>query len=113
MGESTRAWTRSPRAPGPIRGQYFDCYVMIDIYSRYIVGAHVHNWGSGPLAVDMMTEVFNVHGVPHVVHADRDTSMTSKIVAALLADLEVTRSHSRPRVSNDYPYSEAWFKTLK
>jgi transposase InsO family protein len=98
---------------GPIRGQYFDCYVMIDIYSRYIVGAHVHNTESGPLAVDMMKEVFNVHGVPHVVHADRGTSMTSKTVAALLADLQVTRSHSRPRVSNDNPYSEAWFKTLK
>jgi hypothetical protein len=70
---------------GPVRGQYFDCYVMIDIYSRYIVGAH----------------------------ADRGTSMTSKTVATLLADLEVTRSHSRPRVSNDNPYSEAWFKTLK
>ena len=101
------------KLPGPIRGQYFDCYVMIDIYSRYIVGAHVHNCESGPLAVDMMTEVFNVHGVPHVVHADRGTSMTSKTVAALLADLEVTRSHSRPHVSNDNPYSEAWFKTLK
>src|SRR5664280_376348 len=98
---------------GPVRGQYFDCYVMIDIYSRYIVGAHVHNAESGPLAVEMMTEVFNVHGVPHVVHADRGTSMTSKTVATLLADLEVTRSHSRPRVSNDNPYSEAWFKTLK
>jgi putative transposase len=98
---------------GPVRGQYFDCYVMIDIYSRYIVGAHVHNTESGPLAVEMMTEVVNVHGVPHVVHADRGTSMTSKTVAALLADLEVTRSHSRPRVSNDNPYSEAWFKTLK
>lgn len=98
---------------GPVRGQYFDCYVMIDIYSRYIVGAHVHNTESGPLAVEMMTEVFNVHGVPNVVHADRGTSMTSKTVAALLADLEVTRSHSRPRVSNDNPYSEAWFKTLK
>lgn len=101
------------KLPGPVRGQYFDCYVMLDIYSRYIVGAHVHNTESGPLAVDMMTEVFNVHGVPQVVHADRGTSMTSKTVAALLADLEVTRSHSRPHVSNDNPYSEAWFKTLK
>ena len=62
---------------------------MIDIYSRYIVGAHVHNTESGPLAVDMMAEVFNMHGVPQVVHADRGTSMTSKTVAALLADLEV------------------------
>ena len=60
-----------------------------------------------------MREVFGVHGVPHVVHADRGTSMTSKSVADLLEDLDVTRSHSRPRVSNDNPYSEAWFKTLK
>ncbi|MEB0276812.1 integrase core domain-containing protein, partial [Cryobacterium sp. 5B3] len=56
---------------------------------------------------------FGIHGTPQVVHADRGTSMTSKTVAALLSDLEVTKSHSRPRVSNDNPYSEAWFKTLK
>ena len=98
---------------GPIKGRYFDCYVMIDIYSRYIVGAYVHASESGELAVEMMKETFGIHGVPHVVHADRGTSMTSKTVAALLSDLEVTKSHSRPRVSNDNPYSEAWFKTLK
>jgi putative transposase len=98
---------------GPVKGTYFDAYVMIDIYSRYIVGAHVHNAESGPLAAEMMREIFAIHGTPHVVHADRGTSMTSKTVAALLSDLEVTRSHSRPRVSNDNPYSESWFKTLK
>ena len=98
---------------GPVKGTYFDAYVMIDIYSRYIVGAHVHAHESGPLAEEMIKEVFSVHGVPHVVHADRGTSMTSKTVATLLADLHVTRSHSRPHVSNDNPYSEAWFKTLK
>jgi transposase InsO family protein len=98
---------------GPVKGTYFDAYVMIDIYSRYIVGARVHARESGPLAESMMREVFGVHGVPHVVHADRGTSMTSKSVADLLEDLDVTRSHSRPRVSNDNPYSEAWFKTLK
>ena len=98
---------------GPVRGQYFDCYVMIDIYSRYVVGAHVHNTETAVLAVDLMTEVFGVHGVPMVVHADRGTSMTSKSVAMLLDDLEVTRSHSRPRVSNDNPFSEASSKTLK
>ena len=89
---------------GPVKGQYFDCYVMIDIYSRYIVGAHVHNTESAALAVELMTEIFGVQGVPHVVHADRGTSMTSKPVAALLDDLGVTRSHSRPRVSNDNPF---------
>ena len=98
---------------GPVKGQYFDCYVMIDIYSRYIVGAHVHNTEAAALAVELMTEIFGVQGVPHVVHADRGTSMTSKPVAALLDDLGVTRSHSRPRVSNDNPFSEAWNKTLK
>ena len=98
---------------GPTRGVYYDAYVMIDIYSRYIVGAHVHARESGPLAQEMMAEVFGIHGIPQVVHADRGTSMTSKSVATLLADLEVTRSHSRPKVSNDNPYSEAWFKTLK
>ncbi len=98
---------------GPIKGKYYDCYVMIDIYSRYIVGAYVHAQESGELAVEMMKEIFGIHGIPQIVHADRGTSMTSKTVAALLSDLEVTRSHSRPRVSNDNPYSEAIFKTLK
>jgi transposase InsO family protein len=98
---------------GPQRGVYYDAYVMIDIYSRYIVGVHVHTRESGPLAVEMMREVFGVHGIPHVVHADRGTSMTSKTVTELLADLNVTKSHSRPHVSNDNPYSESWFKTMK
>ncbi|MFF0991353.1 IS3 family transposase [Kocuria nitroreducens] len=101
------------KLPGPARGVYHDAYVMIDIYSRYIVGAHVHARESAPLAEDMMRRIFGVHGIPAVVHADRGTSMTSKPLAALLADLGVTRSHSRPSVSNDNPYSEAWFKTLK
>ena len=98
---------------GPVKGSYFDAYVMIDVYSRYIVGVRVHARESGPLAASMMREVFDVQGVPHVVHADRGTSMTSKSVADLLEDLTVTRSHSRPKVSNDNPYREAWFKTLK
>jgi putative transposase len=98
---------------GPVKGSYYDAYVMIDIYSRYIVGACVHAGESAVLAEEMMQEVFTIHGVPRVVHADRGTSMTSKTVAALLTDLGVTRSHSRPRVSNDNPFSESWFKTLK
>ncbi|GAA4705848.1 hypothetical protein GCM10025781_26470 [Kocuria gwangalliensis] len=98
---------------GPVKGKYFDCYLMVDIHSRFIVGAHVHASESGVLAVEMMKEIFGIHGVPNLVHADRGTSMTSKTVAALLSYLEVTRSHSRPRVSNDNPYSESIFKTLK
>ena len=101
------------KLPGPAKGIYYDAYVMIDIYSRYLVGVHVHARESGPLAEEMMREVFGIHGIPQIVHADRGTSMTSKSVATLLADLEVTRSHSRPTVSKDNPYSEAWFKTLK
>lgn len=97
---------------GPVKGTWYDAYVMIEIYSRYIVGAHVHATESGPLAVEMMREIF-IHGIPQVVHADRGTSMTSKTVTALLADLNVTKSHSRPKVSNVNPYSEAWFKTMK
>ena len=92
------------KLPGPVKGKYFDAYVMIDIYSRYIVGAHVHAHESAVLAAEMMREIFGIHGIPQVVHADRGTSMTSKTVAALLSDLEVTRSHSRPRVSNDCEY---------
>ncbi len=101
------------KLPGPARGVYYDAYVMIDIYSRYIVGAHVHAHEAGVLAEEMMKEIFGIHGIPSVVHADRGTSMTSKSVATLLADLGVTRSHSRPSVSNDNPYSESLFKTMK
>lgn len=97
------------KLPGPTKGVYYDAYVMIDIYSRYIVGAHVHAHESGVLAEELMKEIFGVHGIPAVVHADRGTSMTSKSVATLLADLGVTRSHSRPSVSNDNPYSESLF----
>lgn len=98
---------------GPVKGCYYDAYVMIDIYSRYIVGVRVHAREDGALAKDMMREVFGVHGIPHVVHSDRGTAMTSKTVADLLEDLAVTRSHSRPKVSNDNPHIEAWNKTLK
>jgi putative transposase len=77
---------------------------MIDIYSRMIVGAHVHHTETADLAKDLMTEAFGAQRIPNVVHADRGTSMTSKTVAALLDDLQITRSHSRPRVSNDCEY---------
>lgn len=108
MGHSPKDFVQGgapTKLPGPVKGTYFDAYVMIDIFSRYIVAAHVQTHESGLLAAEMMTEVFAVQGVPNMVHADRGTSMTSKTVATLLADLEVTRSHSRPRVSNDNPYS--------
>ncbi len=98
---------------GPTRGVYYDLYVMIDIFSRYIVGWTVAATENAELARQFIDEVIATHGAPATVHADRGTSMTSKPVAQLLVDLGVARSHSRPRVSNDNPYSEAAFKTLK
>jgi len=98
---------------GPARGTYFDLYVIIDIYSRYVVGWTVAATEDSQLARELMEQAMAVHGRPGTIHADRGTSMTSKPVAQLLTDLGVTRSHSRPHVSNDNPYSEAAFKTLK
>ncbi len=85
-----------------MKGRYYDAYVMIDIFSRYIVGVSVQARESGPLAEEMMREVFGIHGIPQVVHADRGTSMTSKTVATRS---RICRSPgpSRPRVSNDIP----------
>lgn len=98
---------------GPVKGTYYDAYVMIDIFSRYIVGAVVHSSEQGILAKEMMQQAFGIHGAPEIVHSDGGPSMTSKTVAALLDDLGVLRSRSRPRVSNDNPYSESLFKTMK
>lgn len=99
---------------GPYRGVYYDLYVMLDIYSRYVVGWQVASRESGELAEEFIADAIARTGTaPKAVHADRGTSMTSKPVAVLLADLGIARSHSRPRVSNDNPYSESAFKTLK
>lgn len=98
---------------GPLRGVWYDLYVMLDIFSRYVVGWMVAATETAELATEFIDDVIRVHGKPKAVHADRGTSMTSKSVAQLLIDLDVARSHSRPHVSNDNPYSEAAFKTLK
>ncbi|MGI3779738.1 MAG: transposase [Janthinobacterium lividum] len=98
---------------GPQRGVYYDCYVIFDIYSRYVVGFTVAARETGEIAEDMIAGAVARHGRPRSLHADRGTSMTSKPVAQLLVDLGVDRTHSRPPVSNDNPYSEAAFKTLK
>jgi putative transposase len=98
---------------GPVRGQYYHLYVMLDIFSRYVVGWTVAAAESATLATAFIEDITATHGLPQAIHADRGTSMTSKPVAQLLADLGVARSHSRPRVSNDNPFSEAQFKTLK
>jgi len=98
---------------GPQRGVYYDLYVVLDIFSRFVVAFTVAASEDSLLAKELLEQAMGVHGIPDVVHADRGTSMTSKPVAQLLVDLGVTRSHSRPRVSNDNPYSESAFKTLK
>lgn len=101
---------------GPTRGVYYQLYVVIDIFSRYVVGWTVAAAETGELAEAFIADALARHGVEAgqlTLHADRGTSMTSKPVAQLLVDLGVARSHSRPHVSNDNPYSEANFKTLK
>jgi putative transposase len=98
---------------GPLRGVWYDLYVMLDIFSRYVVGWRVEETETAELATEFIDDVIRTYGKPSAVHADRGTSMTSKSVAQLLIDLDVARSHSRPRVSNDNAFSEAAFKTLK
>ena len=99
---------------GPRRGVYYHLYVMIDIFSRCAVHFEVHATELGELARDFITEAVRLNGgiTPHAIHADRGTSMTSKTVSALLSDLAILKSHSRPKVSNDNPYSEAQFKRV-
>lgn len=101
---------------GPQRGIYYQLYVIIDIFSRCGTGWTLACAETGELAEQFIADTLARHGIEPgqlALHADRGTSMTSKPVAQLLIDLGVDRSHSRPHVSNDNPYSEAGFKTLK
>ncbi len=101
---------------GPTRGVYYELFVIIDIYSRYVIAWCIAPAETGELAKEFIDAAIQSQGVARnqlTLHADRGTSMTSKPVAQLLVDLGVARSHSRPHVSNDNPYSEAAFKTLK
>jgi putative transposase len=101
---------------GSQKWTYFHLYVIIDIFSRYIVGWLLAPRETAELAERLLAETIRKQNVAIdqlTIHADRGTSMASKPVALLLADLGVTKSHSRPHCSNDNPYSEAHFKTLK
>ena len=99
---------------GPEKGVWFHAYVIIDIFSRYVVGYTVERAESAERAEELIRDTIERNGiVPETVHADRGTSMTSKKVSQLPIDLGVTRSHSRPKVSNDNPYIEAHFRTTK
>jgi len=102
------------KLPGPQRHDFYELYAIIDIFSRYVPGWLVTEAESGELAEALIADTIARNGAaPGTVHADRGSSMTSKPVAQLLVDLGVARSHSRPHVSDDNPYSEANFKTLK
>ncbi|MGB8465106.1 MAG: IS3 family transposase [Terrimicrobiaceae bacterium] len=101
---------------GPAKWTYYYLYVILDIFSRYVVGWMVASRESAQLAEVLIRQTCAKQGIGRAqltIHADRGSSMTSKPVAFLLADLGITQSHSRPHVSNDNPFSEAQFKTLK
>ena len=101
---------------GPAKWTCFHLYVILDIYSRYVVGWLIAHRESAELAEQLIADTLEKENIAPgtlTLHADRGTSMRSKGVAALLIDLDVAKTHSRPHVSDDNPYSEAQFKTLK
>jgi putative transposase len=101
---------------GPAKWTYYHLYVILDIFSRYVVGWMVAHRESAALAEILIRQTCakqHIGADQLTIHADRGSSMTSKPVAFLLTDLGITQSHSRPHVSDDNPFSEAQFKTLK
>lgn len=101
---------------GPAKWTSFHLYVILDIFSRLVAGWMVAPRESAELAEQMIAETVARHAVEPgrlTLHADRGASMRSKPVAALLVDLDIVKSHSRPHVSDDNPFSEAQFKTMK
>ncbi|SDG41701.1 Integrase core domain-containing protein [Sinosporangium album] len=105
-----QVWTWDiTRLRGPVRGQFLDLYVMLDIHSRYAVHWEVHTRESGLLARAFIENAIRGNGgiAPDVIHSDRGAAMTSISVDELLSELGITKSYSRPKTSNDNPYSEA------
>jgi transposase InsO family protein len=101
---------------GPTKWSYFYLYVILDIFSRRVVGWCVADAETATLFGPLFDDAVAKHNVPPgqlTLHADRGGPMTAKATALLLADLGVTRSHNRPHTSNDNPFSESHFKTLK
>ena len=101
---------------GPAKWTYYHLYVVLDIFSRYVVGWMVAPRESAALAQELIAEACARQGIEPgqlTIHADRGSPMKAKSTAMLFADLGVTKSHSRPHFSNDNPFSEAQFKTLK
>lgn len=101
---------------GPQKWTYYHLYVILDVFSRYVVGWMVAHRETKQLARKLIEQTLDKQNIKPgqlTLHADRGSSMTSKPVAFLCADLGVTKTHSRPHVSDDNPFSEAQFKTLK
>jgi putative transposase len=101
---------------GPAKWVYFYLYVLLDVFSRYVVGWLVACQESATLAQRLIAQTCARQGIAEgslTIHADHGSAMIAKSVALLLADLGVTKTHSRPHVSNDNPFSESQFKTLK
>lgn len=101
---------------GPEKWSYYYLYVILDVFSRYVVGWTVQYRESAAVAEQLIAQAVAQQGIERdqlTIHADRGSAMTSKPVAFLLADLGITKTHSRPYTSTDNPYSEAQFKTLK
>jgi len=101
---------------GPVKWTYYYLYVIIDIYSRYVPGWMLARSENAKLAEALLADTVTKQKIAHgqlTIHADRGSPMVAKPVAFLLADLGVTKSHSRPHVSNDNPFSESQFRTMK
>ncbi len=101
---------------GPRKGTYYKCYVIVDIFSRYVVGWMVAPYETADLAADLVVTTCERQGVtadPPTVHTDRGAPMTARTYIQLLGQLGVTRSYARPYQSNDNPYSEALFRTAQ
>jgi putative transposase len=101
---------------GPVKWTYFYLYVILDIFSRYVVGWMLAHRESEHLAERLIRETLLKEGIARdqlTIHSDRGPSMRSQTVAQLLATLGITKSHSRPHVSDDNPFSESQFKTMK
>lgn len=101
---------------GPVKWTYYYLYVILDIFSRYVVGWLIAERESAELARELVGQTCAKQGIQPeqlTLHADRGSPMIAKSMAMLLADLGVTKTHSRPHISDDNPYSEAQFKTLK
>ena len=97
----------------PWRGVAFKAYSIIDIFSRKLVGCRVEEREVDALAVEMFEHAFGQHGIPDAVHADSGPAMRSTVLKDLLGAYGVTQTHNRPRVSNDNPFSESEFRTMK